>query len=68
MDDKLRIESRLAQIGSQEDPATGAVNYPIYQSTAFRHPGLDRARALTTFVPKPYTLCAGAGGSRTGIR
>jgi len=43
MDDKLRIESRLAQIGSQDDPATGAVNYPIYQSTAFRHPRLGQS-------------------------
>ncbi|MDT3425061.1 cystathionine gamma-synthase [Paenibacillus forsythiae] len=43
MNDKLRIESRLAQIGSQEDPATGAVNYPIYQSTAFRHPKLGQS-------------------------
>ncbi|AHV96558.1 aminotransferase class I/II-fold pyridoxal phosphate-dependent enzyme [Paenibacillus sabinae] len=43
MNDKLRIESRLAQIGSQEDPATGAVNYPIYQSTAFRHPRLGQS-------------------------
>ncbi|MCL6602646.1 MAG: aminotransferase class I/II-fold pyridoxal phosphate-dependent enzyme [Paenibacillus sp.] len=43
MDEKLRIESRLAQIGSQEDPATGAVNYPIYQSTAFRHPRLGQS-------------------------
>lgn len=43
MDDKLRIESRLAQIGSQEDPATGAVNFPIYQSTAFRHPRLGQS-------------------------
>lgn len=43
MDDKLKIESRLAQIGSQEDPATGAVNFPIYQSTAFRHPRLGQS-------------------------
>ncbi|WP_340022281.1 PLP-dependent transferase [Paenibacillus sp. FSL K6-1096] len=43
MDEKLRIESRLAQIGSQEDPATGAVNYPVYQSTAFRHPRLGQS-------------------------
>ncbi len=43
MEDKLRIESRLAQIGSQEDPATGAVNFPIYQSTAFRHPRLGQS-------------------------
>jgi cystathionine gamma-synthase len=43
MEDKLRIESRLAQIGSQEDPATGAVNFPIYNSTAFRHPKLGQS-------------------------
>ncbi|MFC3749245.1 aminotransferase class I/II-fold pyridoxal phosphate-dependent enzyme [Paenibacillus sp. GCM10012306] len=43
MDDKLRIESRLAQIGSQEDPATGAVNFPIYNATAFRHPKLGQS-------------------------
>lgn len=43
MDEKLRIESRLAQIGSQEDPATGAVNYPVYQATAFRHPRLGQS-------------------------
>jgi cystathionine gamma-synthase len=43
MDEKLRIESRLAQIGSQEDPATGAVNYPVYNATAFRHPRLGQS-------------------------
>jgi len=37
------IESRLAQIGSLEDPATGAVSYPIYQATAFRHPKLGQS-------------------------
>ncbi len=46
----MKIESRLAQIGSQHEPRTGAVNFPIYQSTAFRHPrvgqstGFDYAR------------------------
>lgn len=43
MEEKLRIESRLAQIGSQEDPATGAVNYPIYHATAYRHPRLGQS-------------------------
>ncbi|MEK3834436.1 MULTISPECIES: aminotransferase class I/II-fold pyridoxal phosphate-dependent enzyme [unclassified Paenibacillus] len=43
MDEKLRIESRLAQIGSMEDPATGAINYPIYHATAFRHPRLGQS-------------------------
>ncbi|NDI35837.1 aminotransferase class I/II-fold pyridoxal phosphate-dependent enzyme [Chengkuizengella sediminis] len=39
----MRIESRLAQIGSQADPKTGAVNYPIYHATAFRHPKLGES-------------------------
>jgi len=39
----MRIESRLAQIGSRNDPATGAVSYPIYQATAFRHPALGQS-------------------------
>jgi cystathionine gamma-synthase len=39
----LSIESRLAQIGSQSEPVTGAVSFPIYQSTAFRHPRLGQS-------------------------
>lgn len=39
----MKIESRLAQIGSVEEPTTGAVNYPIYQATAFRHPKLGQS-------------------------
>lgn len=39
----MRIESRLTQIGSQADPATGAISYPIYQATAFRHPKLGHS-------------------------
>ena len=42
-DNKLKIESRLAQIGSVNEPGTGAVNFPIYQSTAFRHPKLGQS-------------------------
>ncbi|AWB43966.1 methionine biosynthesis PLP-dependent protein [Paenibacillus sp. CAA11] len=42
-EDKLRIESRLAQIGSVSEPVTGAINYPIYQATAFRHPRLGQS-------------------------
>lgn len=38
-----KIESRLAQIGSVEEPVTGAINYPIYQATAFRHPRLGQS-------------------------
>ncbi|MFP4978003.1 PLP-dependent transferase [Paenibacillus sp. CN-4] len=43
MENKWKLESKLAQIGSLEDPATGAVNFPIYQSTAFRHPRLGQS-------------------------
>jgi cystathionine gamma-synthase len=43
MDKKWHIESKLAQIGSVEEPVTGAVNYPIYQATAFRHPRLGQS-------------------------
>ncbi|MCR8633402.1 MULTISPECIES: aminotransferase class I/II-fold pyridoxal phosphate-dependent enzyme [Paenibacillus] len=39
----LKIESRLAQIGSIEEPVTGAVSFPIYQATAFRHPQLGQS-------------------------
>lgn len=40
---RLNIESRLAQIGSVKEPVTGAVNFPIYQATAFRHPRLGES-------------------------
>jgi cystathionine gamma-synthase len=39
----MNIESRLAQIGSQNDPQTGAISYPVYQATAFRHPSLGQS-------------------------
>lgn len=39
----MKIESRLAQIGSLSDSTTGGVSYPIYQSTAFRHPKLGQS-------------------------
>ncbi|GAB6926795.1 aminotransferase class I/II-fold pyridoxal phosphate-dependent enzyme [Paenibacillus sp. JCM 10914] len=39
----LKIESRLAQIGSVQEPVTGAVTYPIYQATAYRHPKLGQS-------------------------
>ncbi|MEK5475340.1 PLP-dependent transferase [Paenibacillus sp. FSL R5-0407] len=42
-ENKWHLESRLAQIGSIEEPVTGAVNYPIYQATAFRHPRLGQS-------------------------
>ncbi|WP_372009882.1 aminotransferase class I/II-fold pyridoxal phosphate-dependent enzyme [Paenibacillus chitinolyticus] len=39
----MNIESRLAQIGSVSEPTTGAVSFPVYQSTAFRHPRLGES-------------------------
>ena len=39
----MKIESRLAQLGSVNDPDTGAVSYPIYHATAFRHPKLGQS-------------------------
>lgn len=39
----MKIESRLAQIGSVSEPVTGAVSYPIYNATAFRHPKLGQS-------------------------
>jgi cystathionine gamma-synthase len=39
----MNIESRLAQIGSLNDPQTGALSFPVYQATAFRHPRLGQS-------------------------
>ncbi len=39
----MKIESRLAQIGSIEEPVTGSISYPIYQATAYRHPRLGQS-------------------------
>ncbi|GIP34334.1 aminotransferase class I/II-fold pyridoxal phosphate-dependent enzyme [Paenibacillus sp. J2TS4] len=39
----MEFESRLAQIGSISEPVTGAVSFPIYNATAFRHPRLGES-------------------------
>lgn len=39
----MKIESKLAQIGSIKEPVTGAISFPIYQATAFRHPKLGQS-------------------------
>lgn len=39
----MKIESRLAQIGSQKEPVTGAVSYPVHHAAAFRHPRLGQS-------------------------
>lgn len=37
---KRSFETRLVQLGNESDPKTGAVNPPIYLSTAYKHDGL----------------------------
>lgn len=39
----MKIESHLAHIGSEKEPVTGAISFPIYQATAFRHPQLGQS-------------------------
>ncbi|WP_227762684.1 PLP-dependent transferase [Zhaonella formicivorans] len=39
----MKLESILAQIGSQAEPVTGAVSYPVYQAAVFRHPKLGQS-------------------------
>ncbi|MEK3884170.1 aminotransferase class I/II-fold pyridoxal phosphate-dependent enzyme [Paenibacillus sp. PL2-23] len=39
----MKIESQLAHIGSEKEPVTGAVSFPVYQATAFRHPKLGQS-------------------------
>ncbi|WP_169083824.1 PLP-dependent transferase [Paenibacillus sp. PL91] len=39
----MKIESHLAQIGSIKEPVTGAISFPVYQATAFRHPKLGQS-------------------------
>ncbi|MBB6449013.1 cystathionine gamma-synthase [Geomicrobium halophilum] len=36
-------ETRLVQAGNRKDPRTGAVNAPIYMSTAFQHTGVGES-------------------------
>ncbi|WP_077324644.1 methionine biosynthesis PLP-dependent protein [Virgibacillus siamensis] len=37
------IETKLVQLGNNSDGATGAVNPPVYLSTAFRHEGVGKS-------------------------
>ncbi|SFE16774.1 cystathionine gamma-synthase [Paenibacillus catalpae] len=39
----MKMESHLAQIGSVKEPVTGAISFPVYQATAFRHPQLGQS-------------------------
>ncbi len=37
------IETKLVQLGNQSDAKTGAVNPPIYMSTAYKHAGIGQS-------------------------
>lgn len=39
----MRVESRLAQIGSRHDAETGAISFPVYHAAVFRHPRLGQS-------------------------
>ncbi|MCD8140736.1 MAG: PLP-dependent aspartate aminotransferase family protein [Planctomycetaceae bacterium] len=67
----MEQETLLAQAGSRNDPVTGALSAPIYQSATFRHPalgestGYDYSRtANPTRTALESTLAALDGGSR----
>lgn len=40
---KKAIETKLVQLGNLSDPKTGAVNPPIYMSTAYKHAGIGQS-------------------------
>jgi cystathionine gamma-synthase len=39
----MHIDTILAQIGNRKEKATGAINFPIYHSTAYQHPALGES-------------------------
>lgn len=39
----MHKETILAQIGNQQERETGAISFPVYHSTAYRHPGPGRS-------------------------
>ena len=40
---KTSLETQLVQLGNNSDPKTGAINPPIYLSTAYKHNGLGQS-------------------------
>jgi cystathionine gamma-synthase len=51
----MRIETKLAQIGSTQETKTGAINFPIYPATAFRHPQLGESTGFDYIRTKSPT-------------
>ncbi|MBP2099280.1 PLP-dependent transferase [Enterococcus rivorum] len=41
--EEMAIETFLAQIGNHQNPATGAINTPLYFSTTYEHPTLGES-------------------------
>ena len=39
----LKVDTILAQIGNRSETSTGAVNPPVYLSTAYRHEGVGQS-------------------------
>lgn len=39
----MKIDTKLAQLGNRSESATGAVNPPIYLTTAYRHEGIGQS-------------------------
>ncbi|WP_309863830.1 aminotransferase class I/II-fold pyridoxal phosphate-dependent enzyme [Desmospora profundinema] len=39
----MRTETLLAQIGNGREPRTGAISFPVYNSTAYQHPALGES-------------------------
>jgi cystathionine gamma-synthase len=51
----MRIETRLAQMGSTYDAKTGGVNTPIYMASAFRHSRLGQSTGFDYIRTKSPT-------------
>ncbi|WP_400163162.1 aminotransferase class V-fold PLP-dependent enzyme [Brevibacillus sp. TJ4] len=39
----MHVETKLVQAGVGRDEKTGAINFPVYYSTAYRHPGVGES-------------------------
>jgi len=53
----MKMETRLAQIGSRSDPGTGAVSFPVYHATVYRHPALGQSTGFDYSRTKNPTRC-----------
>ncbi|MEW9675690.1 methionine biosynthesis PLP-dependent protein [Lentibacillus sp. L22] len=66
---KRSIETRLAQLGNNSDASTGAINPPIYLSTAYKHRGLNQSTGYDytrTKNPTRYLLEEGIANLEAG--